>query len=277
MNSEPFVVLPEKQPFFARFKTGNFLNSLAGSLSTSITGDIKASVKGALNIVQYETNAGHRAYELIFNALGMAAVRLLTKEHREILKINVVNSKLDIDKELNSLELEITPTFFADPKNFALVKAIRPAYKDWLIFLGLPQEVAQQLQKKLPHQFLLELTNEWDEKPEYYQLILDQFKTPFYEAWKKEYYTLKYQDELRELVHEPAMGDELLPLSKIYIEPYFTIHERSCGKKLGERDKDGFVKKLPLDITIHGYIEQRIIYNKQPLELEVSTKTKIRV
>lgn len=272
MNSEPFVVLVEKQPFFARFKSGNFLNSLTGAISMSATGDVKTSVKGALGIVKYETNPGHRAYELIFNALGIAAVRLLKKEHREIIKGNHLNVKLNIDKEIDALELEVTLTFFADPKNFELIKAIRPVYKNWLIFLGLSEDIAQQLQRKLSHQFLLELTKEWDERPAYYQLILDQFNTPFYEAWKKEYYTLKYQDELRELIHEPAMGDELLPLSTIYVKPHFSLHEdcwnhpNKTHYERAYRD-DGFLSEIKFKENLHNYIEQKVIYRKTPLEI----------
>lgn len=276
MKPEPFVVLPEKQAFFTRFKAGNFFNSLAGSVSTGLTGDIKTSVKGALSIVKYETNVQHRAYELIFNALGTAAISLLQEEHRKIITGNLTNKKglfnLNIDKEIENLKLEVDPTFLADPKNFELVKSIRPAYKDWLLFLGLSEAVTQQLQRKLPHQFLLELTKEWHENSAYYQLILDEFKTPFYEAWKREAYTLKYQDELRELVHEPAMGDELLPLSKIYIKPYFSLHE-DCwnypNKTHYERvfRDDGFLSEINFKENLHNYIEQKIIYKKKLLEI----------
>lgn len=275
MDKYPHSILVEEGSFRAQLYGNNLFQKLGKAVQSYLpAGKIKAVVTGVQEMILFgDTSiASHKAFELILNALHNAGAKLLQSE-RYRLKDSTINRqdllKFKIKGEINSFQLHITSDFFDYPEELPILRLIAIWFKEWLEWLGFEENIADELKRKLPDYFFKELIKEWGKKRKYYESIEKHFESPFAKAWERKYYKNKYQDELRELIHEPAMGDKELPLSKIYIKPYFSLHKECLDVNRTHYENvyrsDGFIGDLNFKENLHNYIEQRIIYKKKPL------------
>ena len=283
MDKYPHSILVKEGSVIAKISSYSLFQKLNKTVQAFFpAGMTKAKITGAQEIITgaHEiitsgdtSQASHRAFELVLNALHNAGIKLIQSELHQLKDIDKQHTlKFEIKQEINSFQLHITSDFFDYPEELPLLKPIAIWFKEWFECLGFTEEIADELKRKLPDHFFKELIKEWGKRREYYQSIETELQSPFAKAWERKYNTLQYQNELRELIHEPAMGDKKLPLSTIYIKPYFCLH-KDCWNEPNKTHyesafrNDGFLSEIDFKENIHNYIEQKIIHKETPLDI----------
>ncbi len=173
-----------------------------------------------------------RALELINKAIFSTLDKLIDPSIVKKLNTSIVTQKNALEATLhslpNELALDISPSFFAAPDQLPILTQIAPIYTAWLTkVLGLTKEEATKISSKIPSLFFETVVAEWANNQSYYQPIIKALDSPFSKRWETLYHQNIYYKKIKQHYQEDALGDNKLPLSKIYISPYFSIHKKS--------------------------------------------------
>ncbi|MGK7878592.1 MAG: pentapeptide repeat-containing protein [Crocosphaera sp.] len=129
------------------------------------------------------------------------------------------NKLKDLFKELNehltNTEIDLE-TLFKTPRNLSFLWDVQKAFEAWIEPSIKNQTETKNLSKRLPDYFIMSLVNEWDEHPEDYKKLMDEFQNPFFALKKQQEEWNIYLEKLQKKVLEPTFW-EPFNLKQVYI------------------------------------------------------------
>ena len=204
-----------------------------------LDGDMGTALKGVVESVGVKEELGRKAYLLVFNALFRSVQRLVDKDHKKQWaaivgknwSVKMGGLKAEVVEQLKSEEVAIYNTFFTHPKRLSLLMPFKQLWKQWLQEeLGLEEGDSHQLALQLPSVFVQELYEEFDEGD--YKGLHQYFQdNVFDEVREREQRLQQYYHKIEAYYHQPALGDQKIKLSDIYIRPLFKVYRANLPNK----------------------------------------------
>lgn len=155
----------------------------------------------------------------------------------------------------------------ANPQAFPLLHDLKPFYKQWLQeTFQLPEAQAGDLARDFPNYFAYELYQLLLKKPKDYEDLINWCDSPFNEALQTNLARQRYQAELRNKYHQPALGERAVSLSDVYVQPSFLVYERMLEdetlKRLrmnGNNVRQEHFIHCGFDGSIHDYLQRHFL------------------
>ncbi|MFK7798731.1 MAG: hypothetical protein AB8E82_14875, partial [Aureispira sp.] len=233
MKTYPYLSELEvnQDPYYRRISVSGFFRAIGQAVLTgaATSNPVAGVVKGGNELIKNTTAAiskEHRAFELILNGIEAACEELLKEYELNCTQNAALLLENRMGAKVEYINLKITKAFFDAPQELSALQELVPVFQHWLEGFDMSKSKAERIAQQLPHVFLRTVALEWGKQQSYYEPILKAFENPFTKAWEERYCLEAYYEELRGLFHQPALGDELLPLSKIYIEPDFLVYKK---------------------------------------------------
>ncbi|MGH1337171.1 MAG: NACHT domain-containing protein, partial [Aureispira sp.] len=276
MKRYPYLLTIGKDPFYKQISVSGFFKAigkgtLAALASSEPTTGALVGGKEAISMLNHKVSVSHRAFELLLNGIEQACTALIEKHQVELTENDTLLLPKRVEGTIEVIDISITPIFFDKPQQLPAFQDLIPVFQYWLEGTGETRSKAIAISKELPAVFFKTIILEWWRRKEYYQVIEDYFKHPFIKAWEEQYHRTVYYEELKRLFHQPALGDELLPLSTIYQEPNFLMYEECLEQKRSKDynyDKDGFIKTEKWYNSLHDYLNVWLNDESSPLAVK---------
>ncbi|GEM_PF-4838338 len=183
--------------------------------------------------------------------------------------------RYEVFAKLNEKEYNFDCNHLSNPAAMPLLADFKPAYQQWLMYsFQMAAAQAADFASDFPDYFAYEFSMLLNAKKSDFQNLLDWCKNDFNEQAQQMLARKKYKAELKKKYHQPALGEKLVALSDIYIEPGFLVFEKAIGKeRLKEMREDPewqpqehFYKIDSLG-NIHDYLLQHFIPKKPSNEI----------
>ena len=236
--------------------------------------------------VQKDDSEAVLLHQIIWEAAAKACTEI-TKEKFDVnQRSNIVADALirnqDLSREILAIEFTIDKTFFDAPHRHPQVLALRDFFAKWLqLTFEINETDAKNKAGAFPRIFLRELVQSDKDK---LIKIKAFFNHPVFEAYEKDFRQEIYHGKLMQEYKCTAFGDEAIPLSELYIKPFFTVFEHLIKDKENKKDRKnrdfeqpfhsndidkketGFLKPIN-NINTHDFFEAWL-ENTNVLELE---------
>ncbi len=271
----PKYVIVEKTGLKIKFNPGALIASLVRSIADFGTGSLNEATLAewakALNI---KGGKERQAYNLLAKSL-LAACRTQIKhrldqvdiDENENLVLKSTELRFEVFKALEQNDYDFNFDHLSDPTAFPLLQDFKPYYEEWLrdTFQMVPAQ-SEELAAEFPSYFAYELSRQLLTNGKEYEDLVKYCQNPFNEVTQRELARKQYRAELKKKYHQPALGEKLVALSDIYIEPGFLVFEKAVGKerreeinKDKERPQQGPFYKVGYPGSIHNYLLKHFI------------------
>lgn len=189
------------------------------------------------------------------------------------LKFDVFNS---LENEEN--EYHFNCDFLSTPEAIPLIQDFKKYYREWLeeAFLMSTDHLEIMLvefPQFFANSFFSSLAND---KGQYLDL-LKWCNDPITEDWKISKARNRYKSALKQNYHLPALGEQNVALSDVYIEPSFLVFDKILSEEKRKKIKEKFKIEreqhfLPIDFagSIHDYLLNHFIPIKKSESIDAS-------
>ena len=179
------------------------------------------------NAFELEGDTSGALYNLLLKSMVNAAHNL-AKENSQYLGDEINNEEelydndeyvkfLDgINELLDNNEISVGVEDIKNPQQFKLLPDFQKYFKLWMGILGMNENVATVISKRLPSYFTFSVNDEWKSNVKLYESIYLKLNTPITEAVRREISWERYFSYLKQIADQSVFG-EPYSLKQIYI------------------------------------------------------------
>jgi len=132
-----------------------------------------------------------------------------------------------IEKQLKVSDYTLDLNQLKHPRSFPLLADFKPYYRDWITEnFPISDAHASALAAVFPDYFAYYLHLELSEHGSRYPKLIAAYQDPMRELLNVTLARQRYRIDMKARYHMPAMGQDRIALSDIYIEPRFTVYHR---------------------------------------------------
>ncbi len=266
-----------------KFNTANVVASLVRSAADYLKKKpSEATFAEWAKAISFATDKHQQAFNLVSLSLMKAIEFQLgqrlddidtDEDEKEIfLKTRI---RYEVFAKLNEKEYNFDCNHLSNPAAIPLVIDFKPAYQQWLkdtfqMSKAQAADLASDFQDYFAYQVSMQLLKEQKN----YESLLDYCKSEHNKEAQEKLARLHYKAELKKKYHQPALGEKLVALSDVYIEPGFLVYEKAIGKeRLMEMRNDPEWQpqthffEIEYSGSIHNYLLNHFIPKQQSKEI----------